>query len=244
MHSSINLKANKYFYEGFWREHRVFDPKEWAHWEIIKKFRKGVFLEIGPGVKPKIPIKDNYFLDISKEAIKKLRNLGGHAYVSDLTKKFPFPNNKFDLICTFETLEHIENDSYVLGEIRRTLKPSGKVIVSFPLNMRYWNKFDEIAGHLRRYEPAKLNGFFRKNGFRVIKFSKIEIPWPGGVFGTMSAFLYKHFPPLIYKFMEYADSTPFSPLKKPLHLKNWSKNMASELENETTGLFILEKNSD
>jgi SAM-dependent methyltransferase len=62
----------------------------------------------------------------------------------------------FDLLCSFEVLEHIADDH---GELQRWLthvKPGGMVLVSVPAHRHRFGAADEGVGHLRRYDPADL----------------------------------------------------------------------------------------
>jgi SAM-dependent methyltransferase len=42
------------------------------------------------------------------------------------------PDRSFDVVCCFETLEHVEDPEHVLGELRRVLRPDGILFVSTP----------------------------------------------------------------------------------------------------------------
>jgi len=62
----------------------------------------------------------------------------------------------FDLVCSFEVLEHLVDD---VGELRRWtehLKRGGMVVVSVPAHVRRFGAWDERVGHIRRYDPSDL----------------------------------------------------------------------------------------
>ena len=44
----------------------------------------------------------------------------------------PFDDDRFDCIVSFETIEHLENQTGMLAEFRRVLKPSGFLLISSP----------------------------------------------------------------------------------------------------------------
>lgn len=50
----------------------------------------------------------------------------------DITGGIPFPDSSFDYILFLEILEHLKNPFFVLAEINRILKKSGKLILSTP----------------------------------------------------------------------------------------------------------------
>ena len=51
--------------------------------------------------------------------------------------KLPFDNAVFDVVVSFETLEHILEQREFIGEIKRVLKPSGLLIMSSPNRAEY-----------------------------------------------------------------------------------------------------------
>ncbi len=55
-----------------------------------------------------------------------------HFIQADLNKSLPFPDAQFDLITSFETLEHVADQNIMLHEFRRVLKPGGLLIISSP----------------------------------------------------------------------------------------------------------------
>jgi SAM-dependent methyltransferase len=70
----------------------------------------------------------------------------------------------FDLLCSFEVLEHIVDDA---GELERWvtyLKPGGTVLVSVPAHRHRFAAADEGVGHVRRYDPADLISLLKSVG--------------------------------------------------------------------------------
>jgi SAM-dependent methyltransferase len=52
---------------------------------------------------------------------------------------------QFDVVCTFQTLEHIFEVSSFLEVLRRMLKPGGRLIVAVPNNEPYLERFNKYA---------------------------------------------------------------------------------------------------
>lgn len=50
----------------------------------------------------------------------------------DMTQSFPFPDGSFDYVTSIEGIEHIENHFSFLREVRRVLKPGGKLFLTTP----------------------------------------------------------------------------------------------------------------
>ncbi|MEM4325817.1 MAG: class I SAM-dependent methyltransferase [Candidatus Pacearchaeota archaeon] len=113
--------------------------------------------------------KKVYGGDISPEAInyakKKYRNKKLFFKVMDATK-MPFKNNFFDVIISFETIEHISEYTEFLCECKRVLKKNGRIIistpnkiVSSPLTKNPCNPFHVKEFYLQEFKEI-LNNFF------------------------------------------------------------------------------------
>lgn len=50
----------------------------------------------------------------------------------DVTQKFPYPDNSFDIAIAIEVSEHILNHDTFFGELNRILKPNGQLFISTP----------------------------------------------------------------------------------------------------------------
>lgn len=148
---------NRDFYDVLWSESRLTRPDRFNTWPLISELLPLALgrLEIGPGLRPRLPISGTCFVDISPPVIERLTTLGGIAVPGEITD-LPFSDGKFELVCAFDVIEHTEDDRRVFGEVRRVLKEGGFFIFSVPVHARLWTKFDSFVGHVRRYEPAEL----------------------------------------------------------------------------------------
>jgi SAM-dependent methyltransferase len=119
-------------------------------------------LEVGPGLRPRLPIAGTHFIDISPPAIERLNARGGFAVPGEIGS-LPFGDQEFDLVCAFDVIEHVEDDRLVFGELSRVLKDHGVLIFSVPVHADLWTEFDSWVGHARRYEPAELTAIMSVN---------------------------------------------------------------------------------
>jgi SAM-dependent methyltransferase len=160
------------YYNALWSRTKVVDPSAWALWETICGYTLGKtrLLEIGAGNRPRIPIAGSYFLDLSPRAMGALSRRDAHCAAGSAAA-LPFPNESFDLVCAFEIVEHVPDDRAVLHEIGRVLRPEAPFIFSVPLHMEYWTRHDELAGHVRRYDPAALEALLASHGLPIEQYT-------------------------------------------------------------------------
>lgn len=104
--------------------------------------------------------------DIFLEGLKLCRQITTAPLYHLDARHMPF-QERYDIIGAFDMLEHIENDSAVIQEIRRSLKPQGILILTVPANKALWSNFDDMAHHFRRYGKKELSETLEKNGFQI-----------------------------------------------------------------------------
>jgi SAM-dependent methyltransferase len=76
-------------------------------------------------------------VDISANAIAEARAAGFDARVVRDAAELPFADESFDHVVCVEVLEHLFLPHRAIEEIRRVLRPGGRVVVSTP-NLAYW----------------------------------------------------------------------------------------------------------
>lgn len=80
-------------------------------------------------------------LDLSPEAVAHARKRYGEqpglAFVEGSCSDLPFDDDAFDVVVSFETLEHIEGQAAMLDEFRRVLTPEGVLLISSPDRKTY-----------------------------------------------------------------------------------------------------------
>jgi SAM-dependent methyltransferase len=79
----------------------------------------------------------------------------------------PFPDASFDLATALDVIEHIDDDVAALAELRRALRPGGRLLVAVPAYRFLWGKQDEVSHHRRRYTARTLRGALERAGFAV-----------------------------------------------------------------------------
>jgi len=110
-------------------------------------------------------------VDISQDAVDHAsRKYSGHAnlrFAQGRATHIPAHDASFDVVVSFETLEHLAEQEQMLAELRRVLKPTGALVISSPNkkvysdDRNYVNEFhvkelyfDELEQLLRRHFGA------------------------------------------------------------------------------------------
>jgi SAM-dependent methyltransferase len=154
---SDSKAVNRDFYDILWSQSQLQRPERFNTWPLISEFLPNAQerLEIGPGLRPRLPISNTHFVDISPPVIERLNAQGGIAVSAEISD-LPFSDRQFDLVCAFDVIEHVEDDRQVFCQVSRVLKDGGFFIFAVPIHARLWTNFDTIVGHLRRYDPDEL----------------------------------------------------------------------------------------
>ena len=75
-------------------------------------------------------------IDISEEAVQHAkhayREIPGLTYRQGSATAIPQPSASFDVVVSFETIEHLSEQAEMLAELRRVLKPDGLLFISSP----------------------------------------------------------------------------------------------------------------
>ncbi len=78
-----------------------------------------------------------------------------------------FPEQSLGGIGIFDVLEHIEDDVAFLRNMRRHLKPTGRLYITVPAFQFLWSAEDTAAGHFRRYSRSTLRAVLERAEFEV-----------------------------------------------------------------------------
>jgi SAM-dependent methyltransferase len=84
--------------------------------------------------------------DVDERAVAHARSRYPEAeFVTADVAKLPFEDGSFDLVVSFETIEHVQRPEEALAELRRVLAPDGLLVISTPNKHQYLveNEFHE-----------------------------------------------------------------------------------------------------
>lgn len=110
----------------------------------------------------------NYLgVDYSQDALAYCRSKDLGTVLRGDVRALPFPDNSYDFVLATDIIEHIQEDNIAVAEIRRVLRPRGRVLITVPAFQSLWGLQDDQAFHVRRYRKRPLLELVRESGLEV-----------------------------------------------------------------------------
>jgi SAM-dependent methyltransferase len=106
-------------------------------------------------------------VDISPDAIEFCRERGLNNVRLGQAERLPYEDRTFDIVTSFDMVEHLDDDLAGLREIRRVLRPGGRTLIFVPAFMFLWGVQDDVSNHRRRYTLPQLCNTVRAAGFEI-----------------------------------------------------------------------------
>jgi len=103
-------------------------------------------------------------LEYDKECCEFVREKCGLEVVNGSMTELPFDDGSYDLVCAFDVVEHIEDHSTAIQELRRVMAADGHYFLTVPAFMFLWSEHDEINHHYRRYTRASFGQLLTSQG--------------------------------------------------------------------------------
>lgn len=107
------------------------------------------------------------------------KNRGVQEVYNCLFQEFDFEQFGASTVGLFDVIEHIEDDTAFLKEIKGKLKPGDVIIITTPAYNWLWSEMDDYARHHRRYTKTMLKKLAVSAGLKL-KYSSyfFSFLWP------------------------------------------------------------------
>ena len=174
----------------------------------IKRFKVESVLDVGCGegaflsqLRQQLPAVSLYGFDHNESVREKLAQLN-ISYVSNLMDL----GLKFDVICSFQAIEHFADPFIWLEIVKRSLKPDGCLIVTVPDSAGPLRFFSEAVTdlpphHLTRWNKESVRIFLERRGLELLRVK--EEPLPDYLWDAyLPKIIESNMPNSMYKFCE------------------------------------------
>jgi methionine biosynthesis protein MetW len=144
-------------------------------------------------------------VDVSDIALKEAKKQGIITKIHNLNIfPYPFGTNSFNVVILTDVLEHCLNPVLTLKEVKRIVKPKGKIIITVPNFARFGNRLRMIIGdptdllhfskygdeveHLHWFTQAKLEYLIKNIGFSNYIFIPTGLQNMNFIYGILGLF--------------------------------------------------------
>ena len=133
--------------------------------------RRPRILDVGCGTGANLILLSKYGdaegVDVSEDALAFCRERGLDKVKLGAGEELPYEDGTFDLVTAFDVVEHMDDDLAGLSEMRRVLRPGGRVLLFVPTFMFLWGLQDDVSNHRRRYRLPQLRKVLEQAGFEI-----------------------------------------------------------------------------
>ena len=133
--------------------------------------RRPRILDVGCGTGANLLMLSKYGdaegVDVSEDALAFCRERGLKNVKLGAAEKLPYEDGTFDLVTALDVVEHLDDDLGGLREMRRVLRPGGRVLLFVPTFMFLWGLQDDVSNHRRRYRLPELRRVLEQAGFEI-----------------------------------------------------------------------------
>ncbi len=97
----------------------------------LKGDEKALYVGVGTGeIADKFNVAEMWGLDISKGMLEQCKSIDRNRLLVGSADKLPFLDNTFDFVFCRNLLKHVDDDYHAVEEMKRVLKPGGKLFVA------------------------------------------------------------------------------------------------------------------
>jgi 2-polyprenyl-3-methyl-5-hydroxy-6-metoxy-1,4-benzoquinol methylase len=180
----FNLDGDSLFYEQLSLNDWYYSNTRWEHKEAIALIKEhSSVLEIGPGdgfflQELNAEKKVNYVgLELNSKAIEKarLRNiiLTGETLHQHVLN--PLHQKHYDVVCSFQVLEHISNIDSIISDSVQLLKKGGLLIIAVPNNDASFLKRNYHPSRFLNMPPHHVNLFTEESLLAIAKHFNLKV---------------------------------------------------------------------
>lgn len=148
--------------------------RRWWLYPRLCRYLTGRVLDVGCGMGDMLAFRPATIgVDINARTVAWCQSMGLDARLMQ-PDVLPFPSNSFDGIVLDNVLEHLVDPAPLLGEIRRVLVPSGRVVIGVPGR----RGFQCDPDHKVFYDESSLRTLLARFTFFPFRMFYMPLYWP------------------------------------------------------------------
>ena len=147
---------------------------QWT-FDLFKKYIHGDILEVGCGVgsftkliTDQSDFDSMYCIDISSAAIDHIKKRNFSKEIKIECLDLMDAEGEYDFIVCMNVMEHVKDDVNFFKKLLELLKTGGVLFHLVPSHQFLYSKFDEAAGHFKRYDKNMMRSFDTGENVKLI----------------------------------------------------------------------------
>ncbi len=158
----------------------------WLRWDVVDRLLRALpiesVLEIGAGqggFGARLARRWRYVgvePDATSAAVAAARVKPHGGAVLNGTTALVDDGERFDLVCAFEVLEHLEDDVAAVADWTSRVRDGGWLMLSVPAHAGRMGRWDAAVGHFRRYDRSQLEALLKAAGLTAIVVTAYGFP--------------------------------------------------------------------
>ena len=147
----FNVAGDGKFYEALQKYEWYYMPWKWEHQQTASLLKPGMnVLEVGCAEgaflsKIKIDFKVNCVgLELNESACESAKSKGLEVNLETIQAYSENHIEEFDIVCSFQVLEHIDDVYSFIEAMTKTLKKGGKLIIGVPNDDSFYGKLESV----------------------------------------------------------------------------------------------------
>jgi ubiquinone/menaquinone biosynthesis C-methylase UbiE len=110
-----------------------------------------------------------YVLDDHEESLRLLRlHFRPEQILTPASDAIPLPAASLDCVTALDVLEHVPDDTAVVRDFARLVRPGGIAAITVPASMALWSDWDVALHHYRRYHRRQLAALFDPAAWEIV----------------------------------------------------------------------------
>lgn len=106
--------------------------------------------------------------DLNRQAMLRAAEGQGELFLYDVHTRQQQLRQRYQAVFLMDVIEHVDDDVSFLADAAELAEPGGLIVVNVPCSQLLFSKYDEVAGHQRRYGKEQLRTVLVRAGLEPL----------------------------------------------------------------------------